>query len=165
MVKAQPNGVPWDATSPEVLVVACSDGRFQKELDLFLQQHFQISQYDRLYIPGGAGALVPSGIEFARAAAMQKECRFLIEAHGIKHVILLFHGPAADGPEEAACGDYRRGFPGYSIDQIRSQQDTDLDELVRIEIWRRVDLDVLRAEVTRGGNVEFVTLYEGRASK
>lgn len=157
------NAIPWDATDPDVLVVACSDGRFQGELDLYLRSERQIEHYDRLYLPGGAGALVPSGIEFTRAAALQKECRFLIEAHGITHVLLLFHGPAADGPDEAACGDYRREFPGYSASQIRKQQDEDLAELLRFPIWRGVKLEALRIEVTRSCTVEFVKLYESSA--
>ncbi len=156
----QPSAIPWDATDPDVLVVACSDGRSQTELDEYLRAERHISHYDRLYVPGGAGALVPSGIEFTRAAALQKECRFLIEAHGIRRVLLLFHGAAADGPEEAACGDYRREFPGYSAGQIRRQQDSDIGELLRLPIWRGVSLEVLRMEVTRNRTVEFATLYE-----
>jgi len=159
-VTLQPE-ITWDASDPDVLVVACSDGRFQEELDVFLQEHLHITHYDRLYLPGGAGALAPSGIEFTRAAALQKECRFLIEAHGIKRVILFFHGPRTDGPYEAACGDYRREFPGSSVTEIRKQQDLDLVELLRASIWHGVSLEVLRAEVTRDRRVEFVRLHGG----
>jgi hypothetical protein len=156
---AESRKIRWDATDPDILVVACSDGRFQEELDIFLREQRHITQYDRLFLPGGAGALAPSGVEFTRAAAIQKECRFLIEAHGIRHVILLFHGPATDGPDEAACGDYRREFPGYSVNQIRKQQDSDLGDLLRASIWSGVKLEVLRVEVTRERTVEFVRLH------
>jgi hypothetical protein len=150
----------WDPSDPDVLVVACSDGRFQVELDAFLQLHLHITRYDRLYVPGGVGALASSGVEFGRAAALEKECRFLITAHGIKRAILLFHGPAPDGPEEAACGDYRRVFPEHSVGQIRKRQDADLAEILRMPLWRGLALDVLRAEVTRARTVEFVRLHE-----
>jgi hypothetical protein len=156
--------ITWDATDPDVLVVACSDGRFQEELDVFLQEHLRITHYDRLYLPGGAGALAPSGIEFTRAAALQKECRFLIEAHGIKRVILIFHGPSPDGPDEAACGDYRREFPEYSATKIRKQQDLDVVELLRANVWQGVKLEILRAEVTRERTVEFVRLHGDEAT-
>jgi hypothetical protein len=154
------DGVGWDSADPDVLVVACSDGRFQVELDVFLQSHLRITRYDRLYVPGGAGALASSGIEFSRAAAMEKECRFLITAHAINRVVLLFHGPAPDGPQDAACGDYRRVFPEHSTRQIRQQQDTDLAAILRMELWRGVTLDVFRAEVTQQRTVEFVRLHE-----
>jgi hypothetical protein len=158
-VTTEPRETPWDATDPTVLVVACSDGRFQEELDVLLREDLQVTHYDRLYLPGGAGALAPSGIEFTRAAALQRECRFLIEAHSIKRVILLFHGPATDGPDDAVCGDYRREFPGYSVHQIRKQQDGDLVDLLRAGIWRGMTLEVLRMEVTRERTVKFVRLH------
>ena len=160
----EPREIQWDSTDPDVLVVACSDGRFQEELDVLLREDLRVTHYDRLYLPGGAGALAPSGIEFTRAAALQKECRFLIEAHGIKRVILLFHGPAIDGPDDAACGDYRREFPGHSVHQIRKQQDNDLAELLRASIWRGVTLEVLRMEVTRERTVELTALHDGRVA-
>jgi len=47
----------WDAANPNALVVACSDGRFQEELDAFLRAELALRQYDRLYVPGGAGGL------------------------------------------------------------------------------------------------------------
>ena len=162
---AQRTATLWDSTDPDVLVVACSDGRFQEELDHFLREALHVTHYDRLYVPGGAGALAPSGVEFTRAAAIQRECRFLIEAHGIKRVILLFHGPTSDGPDEAACGDYRREFPNYSVNQIRNQQETDLVELLRAGIWSGVELEVLRIEVTREHAVDFVRLHGGPVSE
>jgi len=148
----------WDAANPKTLVVACSDGRFQEELDTFLAAQLGLRQYDRLYLPGGAGALAPSGIEFTRAHQVRKECRFLIEAHGIERVILLFHGPAAEGPEEAACGDYRRKFPGASAHEIRKRQDTDAAEVVRQPVFRSTQVEVYRCEVTGRGEVQFVSI-------
>lgn len=151
-------GQSWDAANPGTLVVACSDGRFQEELDAFLHTQLGLRQYDRLYLPGGAGALAPSGIEFTRAQQVRKECQFLIEAHGIERVILLFHGPAADGPEEAACGDYRRKFPGRSAHEIRRRQDDDLTEVLRSGISRGVTVECYRCEVTALGTVQFVPM-------
>ena len=148
----------WDPTNPTTLVIACSDGRFQEELDDFLRSELGVRQYDRLYVPGGAGALSPSGIEFSRASTQRNECRFLMEAHGITRVILLVHGPAPDGPTTATCGDYRRLFPDSSSQQIRAQQAEDLAGILQDTMWSTVDVEVLRCEVDATGTVEFVRL-------
>jgi len=146
----------WDAANPNALVVACSDGRFQEELDAFLRAELALRQYDRLYVPGGAGGLASSGIEFTRAHQIQKECKFLIEAHGIERVILVFHGPAPDGPEAATCGDYRRKFPGVSAHEIRKRQDDDALEILRQTAFRTTPVEIYRCEVTGRGTVRFV---------
>src|SRR5579862_3163069 len=93
------------------MVVACSDGRLQEATDDFLAVEFQIKQYDRFYVPGGGGALTPSGEDPLRAKQMSAECHYLIDLHQVKRVIVLFHGPTANGRIEAACADYRRKLP------------------------------------------------------
>ncbi|MEP7346059.1 MAG: hypothetical protein ABI877_12360, partial [Gemmatimonadaceae bacterium] len=93
----------WSAARPNALVVACSDGRLQEATDAFLARELRITRYDRFYIPGGGGALASSGTDIARAQQMCAECRYLVELHAVKRVILLFHGPAAGGRIEAAC--------------------------------------------------------------
>src|SRR5262245_20796341 len=96
----------WNRQRPESLVVACSDGRLQENLDEFLEKSLGITDYDRLYAPGGPGALASrSGAELLRPGQFQRDCQFLLRAHGIQYLFLIFHGPAADGPEEAVCGD------------------------------------------------------------
>jgi len=106
-------GMPWDPERPRVLVAACSDGRLQEATDKFLDRALGVRQYDRLYVPGGGGGLASSGAHFLRARELRRECQFLVEAHGVEHLILLFHGPAPGGPAEAVCADYRRKHPWY----------------------------------------------------
>jgi len=150
---------PWNEQRPKTLVIACSDGRFQEEVDEFLQRHLAIDHYDRLYVPGGAGALVTSGTEFIRADRFLTECRFLIEGHGIERVILLFHGPAADGPAEALCGDYQRRLPTSPPASIRRQQDRDAEWIWREGLGDGVRLEIYRCEVAADGLVRFVQMY------
>lgn len=95
----------WVPDRPRTLVVACSDGRLQKGVDDFLHHRFGLTDYDRLYVPGGAGALAASGMEFSRATRFRRECSFLIEAHQVERLILLFHGPSENGPPETVCAD------------------------------------------------------------
>src|SRR3954466_8407502 len=120
----------WSPARPNALVIACSDGRLQEATDVFLARELKITRYDRFYIPGGGGALASSGTDEARAQRMCAECRYLVELHAVKRVILLFHGPAANGRIEAACADYRRKLPWAPVADLRTRQELDAAELL-----------------------------------
>jgi hypothetical protein len=153
--------MPWNPSRPRVLVIACSDGRLQEATDEFLERHLGIMHYDRLYVPGGAGALSPSGRDFFRAREIQKECRYLVDAHGVERLVAIFHGPTADGPTEAMCADYRRKFAWASIEELRAQQEHDAHELLayRAEWAERAGVSIYRCEVGAAGELSFVTLH------
>lgn len=144
---------PWKDCQYEALVVACSDGRFNEYIDDFLRGELGISCYDRLYVPGGAGALAKVGAEFLRAQRINSECRFLIKAHAIRRAVLLFHGPGADGPAEALCGDYLRRLPTSTADAIRLQQERDARQVLREGLGPDVGLELYRCEVTKDSGV------------
>jgi hypothetical protein len=152
--------VEWEEMRPSTLVIACSDGRLQAHTDEFLQRGLGISHYDRVFAPGGPGALATGAGNFGRGDAFRRECAFLIAAHGIRDVFLVYHGPAADGPPDATCGDYRRRLPFATPAQIRTQQENDAAELLRngIAIGAPVRLHPYRCEVTADGRVRFVPL-------
>jgi hypothetical protein len=156
--------LPWVRERPRVLVIACSDGRLQRATDEFLERQFRITDYDRLYLPGGGGALCPSGRDFMRAHQMQQECRALIEVHGVEHVITLFHGPAADGPPESICADYNRKMQWALPDRVRGQQVDDARELLA-ERWQWAGkslVSMFRCEVQGSGRLQFVKLHSDR---
>jgi len=151
----------WSAARPRVLVVACSDGRLQEATDEFLERRLGVAHYDRLYVPGGGGALSASGREFMRAHALREECRFLVEAHGVERIVLLFHGPAADGPAESMCADYRRKHAWATIAQLRAQQERDARDLLETR-WQwagAAQVLVYRCEVLASNALSFVTLH------
>ncbi|MBL0169871.1 MAG: hypothetical protein IPP90_03930 [Gemmatimonadaceae bacterium] len=155
------SSLDWNPERPRILVAACSDGRLQEATDDFLSRHLGIQHYDRLYAPGGAGALCPSGRDFMRAHALQGECRYLVAAHGVEQLILLFHGPAPDGPTESICADYRRKQPWATDAQIRAQQEKDTEELLA-ERWQwsgKAKVSIYRCEVGSTGGLQFVTLH------
>jgi hypothetical protein len=160
-------GMPWDPERPRVLVAACSDGRLQEATDKFLDRALGVRQYDRLYVPGGGGGLASSGAHFLRARELRRECQFLVEAHGVEHLILLFHGPAPGGPVEAVCADYRRKHPWYRPDQVRAQQDTDVRDLLnrRDEFAGGARLSAYRIEVTAAGDLSVATLHIDATSR
>lgn len=149
----------WNSARPGVLVIACSDGRIQEPVDEFLTS-LGVRRYDRMYVPGGPGGLTSSGVAFARADQFRRECEFLIQAHGVGDVFLIFHGPAEDGPPEATCADYRQKMPHHSAGQIRAQQQRDSDELLRYGFGWNVSprMHPFRCEVTATGTVQFVSL-------
>ena len=154
-------GMRWEADRPRILVAACSDGRLQEATDAFLARALGVRQYDRLYLPGGAGALAASGSEFLRAEKVRQECRFLIEAHRVERLVLLFHGPAVGGPAEAVCADYRRKHPWQRPDQVRAQQETDVRDLLgrRSEFAGDARLSIYRLEVTAAGALQVAPLH------
>ncbi len=150
----------WEPTRPHVLVIACSDGRLQEPTDEFLMDSLGVRQYDRLYVPGGGGALAPSGKEYLRAQHLRRESLFLVQAHDVEEIVLLFHGPARDGPAEAMCADYRRKLPQLPVSKLRDQQQRDAEELLmRRDEWAgRARVRVYRCETRADGLLEFVTL-------
>jgi hypothetical protein len=154
-------GLRWNPARPHVLVIACSDGRLQEATDEFLARRLGIRHYDRLYVPGGAGALSPSGRDFLRAHELQQECRYLVDVHGIDHLIGLFHGPAADGPPEAMCADYRRKFAWAATAELREQQERDARELIEYRRdWAALaSVHIFRCEVNATGDLRFATLH------
>ena len=155
-----PPPLRWTPTRPNALVVACSDGRLQEATDDFLEREFKITRYDRFYVPGGGGALASNGADDQRARQMCTECRYLVELHQVKRVIVLFHGPSANGRIEAACADYKRKLPWAPVAELRAQQDRDaVDLLQRRREWA-ADAGVLlfRCEVDPAGSLDFVNL-------
>lgn len=151
---------PWSAERPRVLVVACSDGRLQEQIDEFLEAELALTRYDRLYVPGGPGGLASSGFEVFRAAQYQRDVAFLLEAHQVHTVILIFHTGSLQGPDEAICADYARKLPGRSGRELRSQMDADAAEVLSKGFaWPRdVRVRAYRAEVMPDGIVRFLHL-------
>src|SRR6185295_10695687 len=122
----------WAPARPRTLVVACSDGRLQQATDSFLDAELNLKEFDRLYVPGGGGALASSDRDVFRAQQLRHECRYLVELHQVQQIILLFHGPSAEGPAEAACADYRRKLPWATPDVLAQRQARDAIELTQL---------------------------------
>ena len=151
----------WQLDRPHILVAACSDGRLQEAVDEFLNNHLGIFAYDRLYLPGGPGALSTSGVEYVRSDTQIKELKFLVEVHEIEEVVLLFHGPAEDGPNESICADYARVLGQPERDKVGKAQADDLKEL--LDFFKRhpqIKVHAYRCEVDKNHAVSFVNLLQ-----
>jgi hypothetical protein len=151
----------WSKERPRILVVACSDGRYQQSLDEFLDRHLGITTYDRLYAPGGPGAMASSTFSYFRGEQFRQDAAFLVAAHALDAIVFIFHGPALrEGPDEATCADYRRKMPGASTSEIHCQQEADLQEAVKAvtKVNPAIEIEAFRAEVRADGRVQFVPL-------
>jgi len=148
----------WSVDRPDVMVVACSDGRLQFSIDHFLNAQLNVKHYDRMFMPGGSGALVAGGCEFLRAEHYRRDLYFLLEAHGTDDLILLAHGAADDGPPEATCAHYRRLMPYASLEEIRTQQVVDIREFLKSAHTQlsKVRVRAFRAEVMADLTVRYV---------
>jgi hypothetical protein len=140
--------------------VACSDGRLQEATDAFLDHEFQVTRYDRFYVPGGGGAFAGTGADAARAKQMCAECHYLVDLHAVQRVIVLFHGPSATGRIEAACADYKRKLPWAKLEELRAQQEADAMDLIqRRQQWAgSAGILLYRCEVDAAGGLNFVNL-------
>lgn len=154
----------WTADRPHTLVVACSDGRLQEQTDEFLHAQLGLAGFDRFYVPGGGGALASSGRDFIRAQQLRRECAYLIELHEVERVILLFHGPAEDGPAGSVCADYRRKLQWASPALLSDRQRVDALELIEIRSeWAgNAEVSAYRCEVGASHEVTFVCLDADR---
>jgi hypothetical protein len=152
----------WQEKRPRILVVACSDGRYERSLDDFLDNHLGIRDYDRLYAPGGPGALASSTFSYFRGEQFRQEATFLVDAHGLEEVLFIFHGPAIqEGSLEATCADYRRKMHGAATREIYAQQEADLKEATRavVKANKAIRVRAFRAEVRGDNRVQFVPLH------
>jgi len=147
----------WSAKRPRTMVVACSDGRLQSATDDFLLSELGLAEFDRLYVPGGGGALSASDRDLFRAQQLRGECRYLVELHEVQRVILLFHGPAVDGPAESVCADYKRKLPWATPELLRQRQARDAAELltIRYEWAARAEVAMYRCEVGAEKGITF----------
>ncbi len=150
----------WNVERPRVLVVCCSDGRLQETIDEFLQHRLGIRHYDRFYAPGGPAALVPGGHNSPQTHQYRSDAAFLIDAHDVQDLVLIFHSPASPGPEAAVCAHYRRVYPFASAEEIRAQQVEDMKEVMAYlrGLRLRGRIHAYRAEVLPDSRVQFVSL-------
>lgn len=140
-------------------MVACSDGRLQQAMDAFLASSLGITDYDRLYLPGGPGALAANG-DYLRADVARRELEFLLHAHELERIVLLFHGAAGDGPEHATCADYRRRLYGRPREELAARQEHDAAVLIKqISRHGKATVRAFRAEVARDLSVRFDELH------
>src|SRR5712692_4982039 len=79
-------------TDTDVLVVHCSDHRFQSGIREFLDRGLGLGEnYDLLIVPGGPQCLTLAEYLPKFAWASTKWFRYLVENHELKRLILIAH--------------------------------------------------------------------------
>jgi|GEM_PF-544779 len=73
------------------LAIYCSDGRFAPACERFIQQTLGEEWFDRFVVPGGAAWLPLDVLTVWENHVARRHIGFLIEAHGVRRVILIAH--------------------------------------------------------------------------
>ena len=79
--------LPFDAIRVGAAAIYCADGRYGEQVDQCLHEGLGLPRYDRVAVPGGAGCL--AGHATYERAALERQLRFLIEAHALTRISLL----------------------------------------------------------------------------
>jgi hypothetical protein len=124
--------LPFDTERIGAAAVYCSDGRYGDQIDEFLHRGLGLPRYDRVAVPGGAAALAEHMVAMRERAALERQVKFLVEAHGLRRVVLIAHQDCAfyglvrirSGSLEqqqvedlSRAADRIRGFaPGLAVD-------------------------------------------------
>lgn len=117
---AIPSPRPFEDVPPEVLGIACLDGRFFPHVARFLEGFAEGSggRVDALFIPGGVGNLNPARVGAPSDLALDlSHVTTMVELHPIRRVILVGH---------ADCGFYGLAMPDASPQERFEAQRHDL---------------------------------------
>jgi carbonic anhydrase len=122
-------------TDADTLVVHCSDHRFQAGFYEFLNLKLNLNEnYDLLVLPGGPQCLTLVEYLPKFAWAGWKWFRFLVDAHGLKRIILIAHQD---------CGWYK-SLPDFlhSTADPRAKQEEDLRRVRQTLLKENPELSV-----------------------
>lgn len=134
--------VPYEAARVHAAAIYCSDGRVGEHFDDFLQKGLALPRYDRVALPGGPACLAGHPQAHLEEQGVVDELKFLVEAHGLKRVVLIAH-------QGCAFYETRLGLGGR-----------------RLELVQRADLVRAAAFVRRVAGIDavdgfFARLVEG----
>jgi len=102
------SGQPFDENRVGAAAVYCSDGRYGEQMDDFLHHSLGLPRYDRVAVPGGAACLAGHILAVRERHALEKQLRFLVEAHALNRLVLIAHQD---------CGFYKHNVHAYKLKQ------------------------------------------------
>lgn len=108
--------IPYEPKRIHAAAVYCSDGRVGEHCDDFLMNGLKLPRYDRVALPGGPACLAGHTEAHLEEQGVIDELKFLVEAHGLKRIVLIQH-------EGCAFYAHRLGLPD---DLLAAQQRIDL---------------------------------------
>src|SRR4051812_44179087 len=109
------SSIPFEAERVGAAAVYCADGRFGDQMDEFLHLGLGLPRYDRVAVPGGAACLADHLQAMRERSALERQLRFLIEAHELRRVVLIAHQD---------CGFYKT--VRWRARSLEEQQSADL---------------------------------------
>jgi hypothetical protein len=115
------SSLPFDANRIRAAAVYCSDGRFGEQFDDLLHNALQLPRYDRLAVPGGAACLARHFATYREEEGVIEQLRFLINVHGLEHVVLIAH---------ENCAFYSKRLHVSPL-QLETQQREDMKKAVQ----------------------------------
>jgi hypothetical protein len=131
------SSLPFEAERVGAAAVYCADGRFGDQMDEFLHLGLGLPRYDRVAVPGGAACLADHIQAMRERSALERQLRFLIEAHELTRVVLIAHQD---------CGFYKT--VRWRAASLEAQQFADLaraaDRLRAYGIGLEVDAYIAR---------------------
>src|SRR3954451_8416000 len=80
---------PFDEVRIGAAAVYCSDGRYGEQMDDFLHNCLGLPRYDRVAVPGGAACLAGHLLAMRERGALDRQLKFLIEAHSLTRVVMI----------------------------------------------------------------------------
>jgi len=125
----------FDDVPRGTVAVFCSDGRYSRYIDEFLESLLRLEGADWLAVPGGPAALAGVHRNEEDAETLWRHIEFLVSRNEVRRVILIFHEncryyrdtlACGMAPEEArrkasedaerACTEVRRRFPQVTVE-------------------------------------------------
>lgn len=85
------SALPYVASRVHAAAIYCSDGRVGEHFDDFLQKGLSLPRYDRVALPGGPACLAGHPQAHLEEQGVVDELQFLVEAHGLKRIVLIAH--------------------------------------------------------------------------
>lgn len=89
------SNIPYVPERIHAAAIYCSDGRVGEHFDDFLTNSLKLPRYDRMALPGGPACLAGHTEAHIQEQGVIEELRFLVEAHGLKRVVLIAHAGCA----------------------------------------------------------------------
>lgn len=89
------SAVPLDAARPRAVVISCSDGRWGRQCDDFVDGALGLPPCDRLTVPGGPACLAGHFAAYHEGDAVAAQLGFLVEVHQLQRVVLIAHQDCA----------------------------------------------------------------------
>jgi hypothetical protein len=137
--------MPFEHERIGAAAVYCSDGRYGEQMDDFLHNSLGLPRYDRVAVPGGAACLAGHLLAMRERGALDRQLKFLIEAHELTRVVLIAHQD---------CGFYKQNVHPHKLRNttLEAMQAADLAAVASLlrDFRRGLEVDAYFARRVEG---------------